>query len=125
MRILKCQKCDNMVLELIKKPCNLMCCNDELVEVVPKTIDTGKEKHLPAVKVDGKKVEIKVGEIPHPMQDVHFINLIILETSKTVHVTKLTPNDEPVTSFMMTEDEKPLNAYEYCNIHGLWKTEIK
>lgn len=125
MRILKCPKCENMVFELIKKPCNIMCCNEELIEVTPKTVDTGKEKHLPVVTINKNEVEIKVGEIEHPMQEAHFINLIILETTKTIHIQKLTPDQKPATTFMITDDEKPLNAYEYCNLHGLWKTEIK
>ncbi|HBC27492.1 MAG TPA: desulfoferrodoxin, partial [Ruminococcaceae bacterium] len=27
--------------------------------------------------------------------------------------------------FALAEGEKPVAVYEYCNLHGLWKADIK
>ena len=37
----------------------------------------------------------------------------------------LTAADEPKAEFVLAEGEKALRAYEYCNLHGLWVTEVK
>lgn len=125
MKILKCAKCGNMVLELVKKPCDLMCCGEKLVEVVPNTTDASKEKHVPVVSVNGNKVEVVVGEIVHPMQENHYITFIALETNEKIYIKNLTPSDEPKATFILLETEKTKAAYEYCNLHGFWKKEIE
>ncbi len=124
MKLLKCPKCGNMVLEVLKKPCNVMCCNEELVEVKAGSVDAAKEKHVPVVEVNQNKVKVIVSEVTHPMQENHYITFIVLETNKGIHMINLTPTDEPVATFILPEDEKPLAAYEYCNLHGLWKKEL-
>ncbi|MGI5935936.1 MAG: desulfoferrodoxin family protein [Oscillospiraceae bacterium] len=35
----------------------------------------------------------------------------------------LKPGDAPRAVFLL-EDDKPVAAYEYCNLHGLWKAEV-
>ena len=56
--------------------------NLELKELKAFEIDGAKEKHVPVVKCDGNLVEVTVGEVAHPMQDVHFIEWISIETDK-------------------------------------------
>lgn len=124
MKILKCAKCGNMVLELVKKPCDLMCCGEKLIEVVPNITDASKEKHVPAVTTKDNKVIVSVGEVPHPMQENHYITFIALETSEKVYIKQLTPSDEAKAEFILNENEIAKAAYENCNLHGFWKKEI-
>ena len=94
---------------------------DPMELFVPNTTDASLEKHVPVVKKDGAKVEIFVGEVAHPMQDVHFIEWISIETNKGFQVKYLNPEDKPEASFLLLEGEELVAAYAYCNLHGLWK----
>ena len=95
--------------------------NLELKELKAFEIDGAKEKHVPVVKCAGNLVEVTVGEVAHPMQDVHFIEWISIETDKGYQVKSLNPGEEPKVKFLLLEGEKLLNVYAYCNLHGLWK----
>jgi superoxide reductase len=123
MKFFRCEHCGNIVTHLEDSGVFLVCCGEPMKELVPGTTDAAKEKHVPVVEVEGDKVNVKVGEVPHPMTKEHLIQWIVLETNKGFHVRKLTPEDEPAACFTLN-DEKAVAAYEYCNLHGLWKKEI-
>ncbi len=89
--------------------------------LTPNTTDGAYEKHVPVIEQHGDHVTIKVGSIPHPMIPEHYIQWIILETATGFQKKDLTPNDKPEADFAVTEPI--LAAYEYCNLHGLWKAE--
>ncbi len=57
------------------------------------------------------------------MMDNHYITFVALETDKGASVRQLKPGEEPVAKFTIGSDEKVIAAYEYCNLHGLWKAE--
>ena len=101
----------------------MVCCGSEMTLVEPGIIEASVEKHIPVVSVSGDKVTIEVGSVTHPMIPNHFIQWIYLETDNGCHRKHLTPDELPVATFILY-DEKPIAAYEYCNIHGLWKKEI-
>lgn len=124
VKLLKCNGCGKMVLEVIGSQCPTKCCGEPMAELVPNTSDGAGEKHVPAVTVEGNKVTVQVGEVLHPMLEAHYINFVILETDKGYQKHDLKPGDQPVAVFALAEDEKPVAAYEYCNLHGFWKTEI-
>ena len=92
-------------------------------ELVPGTSDGALEKHVPVVKIEGNKVTVTVGSVEHPMLDAHYIEWIAIETEKGAQRKVLKPGDKPVLEFMLTDDDKFVAAYEYCNLHGLWKVE--
>lgn len=85
--------------------------------------DAANEKHVPVVTVDGKNVHVVVGSTKHPMTEEHYIPFIVLQTDKRVLRADLKPNMEPEADFVLADDEKVVRAYEYCNLHGLWKAE--
>lgn len=133
----KCEKCGKTLLELKKCECGCDCsnecncedcncencnCNMELLK--PQTADMTLEKHVPVVNIDGENVEVVVGSTPHPMEEKHYIEYIILETEKGMYVRYLNPGEEPKANFTIQKDEKITAVYEYCNIHGLWKNEM-
>lgn len=89
-------------------------------EVVPNTVDAAREKHVPAVTLEGNKVSVQVGSTAHPMLPEHYIQFVILETNKGFQKKDLVPGEEPKAEFLLTEGEKPVAVYENCNLHGLW-----
>lgn len=100
-----------------------MCCGQPMTEVVPGTTDAAVEKHVPVITVDGNMVKVEVGEVEHPMADVHYIEWIALETTKGAQRKALNPGDTPCAEFALTDDDSVVAAYAYCNLHGLWKAE--
>jgi superoxide reductase len=88
------------------------------------TVDASQEKHVPQVTVDGKKVIVKVGSVAHPMTEAHLIQWIYLQTKKGGQYVHLTASDKPEAEFILADDDVALAAYEYCNLHGLWKADI-
>ena len=124
LKLFKCSKCGTVVVMGHKGHCDPSCCGQPMDLLEAKTVDAAKEKHVPAVTVNGSVIEVKVGSVEHPMTDVHFITNIILETDKALHMAYLTPEDKPEAVFAVAEGETPAAVYEYCTLHGLWKAEL-
>ena len=124
MKVLKCMTCGNIVTVLNEGGGTITCCGSNMTELVPNTSDGAGEKHVPVVTVDGSKVSVAVGSVEHPMLDAHYIQWVALETDKGVQIKKLKPGEKPFAEFVLAEGEKAVAAYEYYNLHGLWKTDI-
>ena len=118
-----CEHCGNIITFIKESGAPLTCCGDKMTQIIPNTVDAAKEKHVPVVVVDGNTVSVAVGSVEHPMLPEHFIQWIYLETDKGFQIKNLNPEDKPKAIFELN-GEKPVAAYEYCNLHGLWKTEI-
>ena len=93
-------------------------------EIIPGTVEASVEKHLPVVTVEGNLVTAVVGSVEHPMVEEHFIQWVALETENGSPLKRLVPGEKPQAVFALAEGEKPLAVYEWCNLHGLWKTEL-
>lgn len=91
--------------------------------IEPNTSDGAGEKHVPVITVDGQTVTVTVGSVDHPMLDAHYIQWIMLETKEGRQRKTLKPGEKPVAVFALTEGDSVVAAYEYCNLHGLWKSE--
>ena len=119
-----CTICGNVIIKFIDSGVNVVCCGKQMQELVPSTEDSAREKHLPVVKFEKNgTIRVKVGSLPHPMTPGHHISFIYLETEHGGQVKYLMPDEEPEAVFHNCTD-KPVAVYEYCNIHGLWKTDI-
>ena len=121
MKFYVCEHCGNMIQFIKDKGVPVVCCGEKMKELIPGVSDGAAEKHVPAVKVEGNKVIVEVGSVEHPMAEVHYIEWIILETATGFQRKDLTPDDKPEADFAVTEPV--IAAYEYCNLHGLWKAE--
>lgn len=124
LRFFRCKHCGNVVVKLLEKGASVQCCGEPMEELVPNTVEASFEKHLPVIEVKKGIATVKVGSVPHPMEEAHYINFIALETEENCFVATLKPKAAPEAKFVVG-DAKVLAAYEYCNLHGLWKTEIK
>ena len=124
MKFYRCEHCGNIVIKVSDSGVPVVCCGQPMKKLEPGATDGAYEKHVPAVTVDGSKVTVQVGEVEHPMLPEHFIQWIVLETAQGYQVKKLKAGDKPVAEFIVAEGDKPVAAYEYCNLHGLWVKEI-
>ena len=118
-----CPTCRNTVEMIYDTDIKLFCCGEEMQELIPNTVEASGEKHIPAVKVSEGIVEVNVGSVNHPMEEVHWIEWVQLVTDKGTYRRFLNPGEAPKVRFVMGE-EKPVAVYAYCNLHGLWKTEL-
>ena len=97
------------------KPMNFLTAN---------TTDAAQEKHVPQVTVEGKKISVKVGSVEHPMTEAHLIQWIYLQTRRGGQYVHLSATDKPEAEFIVADGDEPIAAYEFCNLHGLWKADI-
>ena len=118
-----CAHCRNIVEMVYDTDIKLFCCGDEMKELVPNAVEASGEKHIPAVTVKDGLVEVNVGSVNHPMESVHWIEWVQLVTDKGSQRKYLKPGDAPNVKFLLS-GEKPLAVYAYCNLHGLWKTDL-
>ena len=121
MKFYVCNHCGNIIRFDKNSGVPVMCCGEKMEELIPGTTDAAQEKHVPFVEVNGDVVTVKVGEVEHPMEPEHYIEWIILETKDMVYKKELKPGDKPVAAFIMNEGDEFVAAYEYCNLHRLWK----
>ena len=122
VQFFKCKKCGKIIEIVNAGAPETVCCSEAMTELKANTTDGAKEKHVPVIERNGNVVTVRVGSAVHPMESDHYIQWIGLETDKGIQRKYLQPGDAPVASFALA-DETPLNAYEYCNKHGLWKAE--
>jgi superoxide reductase len=120
MNFYKCKDCGNILIAETA----LDCCTGNLELLVPNTTDASGEKHVPVIQADGNTFSVAVGSVEHPMLPAHYITCIVLETSLGYQKKNLLPGEKPAASFVLAEGEKAVAAYEYCNLHGLWKADI-
>ena len=118
-----CEKCGNLVGLINASGVPMVCCGQKMTKLEPGVTEASREKHLPVVTVDGSTVNVSVGSTLHPMTNEHNIAWVYLETDKGGQRKTLDAGSEPTVSFALL-DEKPIAVYAWCNLHGLWKTEI-
>lgn len=119
--IYKCEKCGNIAQVLHSEKPPVMCCGQPMDRLVENTIDAAVEKHVPVVEAIDGGYTVKVGSVPHPMGNDHWIEWIELTSVDGMFVQRqmLTPTSDPEATFMT--DAKKVVARAYCNLHGLWK----
>jgi len=120
MMVYKCSVCGNIVEVLHVGGGTLVCCGKEMILQKENTSDGAIEKHVPVIEVSEKGVLVKVGSIPHPMELTHYIEWIEVLIDGVVYKKFLNPGDKPEAYFPVIG--KTEYAREYCNLHGLWKS---
>jgi len=119
-QIYRCNVCGNIVEVLHAGEGELVCCGQPMELLQAKTADVGKEKHVPVIEAGDAGVKVKVGDVPHPMEEKHYIEWIEVITDGDGCRQFLRPGDKPEAEFDVRS--KKVAAREYCNIHGLWKS---
>ena len=123
MKIVKCNEC-GAVFEMVVEPKGGQL-PEGFHEVKAGSKDGALEKHVPVVEQNGHKLIVKVGSVPHPMLEEHYITAVWAEfEAGTVEKNTLNPGQEPQVHFCVKHRSGKVTVYEYCNLHGLWKTEF-
>ena len=123
MTFYRCEHCGNIIAYIHDSGVRCSCCGEEMKPITPNTSDGAGEKHVPVIRADGQTVTVTVGSVEHPMLEAHYIQWILLETQEGRQRKALKPGDRPTANFALTEGDEVIAAYEYCNLHGLWKSE--
>lgn len=120
-----CNVCGNIITKLHDSGVTPYCCGKEMSELKENTDELVGEKHLPIYhEYNDEYIIVRVGEKTHPMEKNHYIMFIAIETNKGLSIKYLNPSDEPETDFSLASDEVLKKIYCYCNVHGLWKSNV-
>lgn len=117
--IYHCDICGNTVEVEFGGKGELVCCGKPMKLVTANTVDAAKEKHVPVIERKDDGVLVKIGSVPHPMVDEHYIVYIEICADGILMRKYLKPGQTPEAFFKT--DAKTIVAWEYCNVHGLWK----
>ena len=122
-KFLLCKHCSNMIGLINDKGVPMMCCGENMTQLVPNTMEASVEKHLPVVSnVMANTISVQVGSALHPMEKEHHITFVFIETERGGQRKRLKVGEEPTLEFCFSNDT-PIAVYAYCNLHGLWKTD--
>lgn len=119
-----CKHCGNVIEKIYDKKVPVVCCGEKMEELKAGTTDAAQEKHVPVVTIEGNKLRAVVGSVMHPMSEEHHIAFIYVQTDRGGIRVDLAHDSEPVVEITLSEGEKAVAVYEYCNLHGLWKADI-
>ena len=118
-----CRHCGNVIHKVHDAGVPVVCCGQKMEELVPNTVDASGEKHLPVAVVENGVVSVSVGSVAHPMVPEHSIEWVYLEGEKGGQIKYLNPGSAPEVKFQVGDD-KPVAVYAYCNLHGLWMSQL-
>ena len=119
----RCEKCGNLVGMINESGAPMICCGQKMTRLEPGVVEASHEKHIPVAEIIGDTVKVTVGSVEHPMIEEHSILWVYLETENGGQRKCLEVGKTPVVTFALG-GEKPIAVYAYCNLHGLWKSEI-
>ena len=118
LEIYKCSVCGNITMVVHASGGTLVCCGKPMELQMEKTDDPGKEKHVPVIEKSANGVLVKMGSVPHPMEEKHYIEWIEVTSGQNLSVVGLKPGEKPQAEFCTADTDAKVRAY--CNVHGLW-----
>ena len=122
LELYKCHVCGNLIEVVLSGNGELVCCGQPMEKLVAQTQvnEMIGEKHVPVVEKTQDGLNIRVGSIPHPMEDEHYITFIeaISNDKRYVKRKYLLPHEAAELNLKCSCDK--VIAREFCNIHGLW-----
>jgi superoxide reductase len=121
LQVYKCDVCGNIVEMIHEGMGELVCCGQPMTHHKENTVDAAREKHVPVIEKTDAGYTVSVGSVAHPMEDKHYIEWIELIADGTAYRKFLNPGETPKAEFCIQASE--VTAREYCNLHGLWKSQ--
>lgn len=118
----RCELCGNIVGVIKNGGGKLVCCGQPMKKLEPNTTDASQEKHVPVATRQDGKIHVEIGSVAHPMLAEHFIEWIAVVGDEGTERISLSPGEAPKAVFC---DKQNAEVYAYCNLHGLWKAEVK
>ena len=118
LEVYKCMVCGNIVKVVHASEGTLVCCGQPMVLQQEKTTDQGKEKHVPVVEKTANGILVKIGAIPHPMEEKHYIEWVEVLDGEKIYVRHFKRGEKAEAEFPVTSTN--VKVREYCSVHGLW-----
>ncbi len=118
LKLYQCSHCGNIAYKVYDKGVPLVCCGEKMNEMKAGVTDAAQEKHVPVVEKNGDAVNVTVGTVLHPMQDEHYLPFLAITNENTVIFQQKKPGEAPTMQATLPGE---VTAYEWCNLHGLWK----
>ncbi len=119
LQVYKCEVCGNIVEMLHEGKGELVCCKQPMKLYVENTVDVAQEKHVPVVEKVAGGFKVRVGSVPHPMEEKHYIEWIEILADGKAYRQFVKAGEAPEATFLI--EAETITAREYCNLHGLWK----
>ena len=121
MNFYQCEDCGNIAGLITDNGGKLTCCDKQMAKLEANVMEASKEKHIPvAVKEDGR-LKVSVGASPHKMLPEHYTYWVAVTTADRDEFVYLKPGMVPEATFPYLGKG---TVYAYCNVHGLWKSEV-
>lgn len=122
--IYKCEVCGNVFEAVHGGGESVTCCGQPMKKMEPQGGPEYQEKHLPVVQKNGNKIIARIGSVPHPMIEEHYIEWVEVIIGDTVQRIYLHPGEEPVAEFVIQDNNAKMMVRAFCNIHGIWVTSL-
>jgi superoxide reductase len=123
LALYSCATCGKIVLVVQDGDGELVCCGKPMVRMEEKSVEAGKEKHLPVIERMPGGIRVKVGAIPHPMEPAHYIKWIEVIGDTFLYTATLSPGQKPEKEFALPSGGTVQKVRIYCNVHGVWATK--
>jgi superoxide reductase len=120
LEIYRCGVCGNITMVVNPAGGTLVCCGQPMTIQPEKTDDAGKEKHVPVIERTPTGIRVRLGSIPHPMEEKHYIQWIEVTCGDSLFAACLKPGQKPEAEFVGISLSVPVKVRAYCNVHGLW-----
>ena len=123
LQVYKCEVCGNIVEMVHEGKGELVCCGQPMKLFVENTVDAAREKHVPVMEKSADGIKVKVGSVPHPMEEKHYIEWVeLIDDQGKAYRQFLKPGMAPEATFCAWSTAGQFTVREYCNLHGLWKS---
>ncbi len=119
LQVYKCDICGNIVEMIHEGQGELVCCGEPMRLITENTTDAAKEKHVPVIEQTEHGIKVRVGSVPHPMEEKHYIEWIEVLADGKACREFLKPGQAPEATFCVAGGS--IATREYCNIHGMWR----
>jgi superoxide reductase len=117
--VYRCEECGNILEVLAAGAGEPSCCGAPMALLTENASEGAKEKHVPVIEKIAGGYRVKIGSVPHPMEEKHYIQWIELLADGVSFFKFLKPGDKPEAVFNISASQ--VSAREYCNLHRLWK----
>lgn len=122
IKFYKCNVCGNIVCKIEDSGMPLSCCGRQMTELQPCTADTNS-RHIPTFEYKDGYLKVCIGTDPHPTDDEHHVQFIVVETSMGIHIKKVDVSHKAMACFKLCETEYISAVYSLCSLHGLFVTQ--
>ncbi len=122
-KFFRCKHCGNFIGLINNAGVPMICCGEEMEELTANSVEASTEKHIPDVSFDGGVMTVNVGSVIHPSTPEHHIEFIYVQTENGGQRKSIEIGDDPIAKFSFVDD-KPVEVFAYCNLHGLWSKKF-